>query len=81
MSHTDATVATPHGTELTDAELRRLDDALQGSGITLAGPLEIRLMSGGRSNLTYRLTDVGEPSSWTSPRPPDTTAMAEKKLR
>jgi aminoglycoside phosphotransferase (APT) family kinase protein len=68
MSHTDATVATPHGTTLTDAELARLADALHKSGTTPAGPLQTRLISGGRSNLTYRLTDGT--TTWVLRTPP-----------
>lgn len=46
----------------------RLRSHLERSGLGVAGPLQVRLISGGRSNLTCRVTD-GE-SRWILRRPP-----------
>ncbi|WP_447643875.1 phosphotransferase [Nocardioides zeae] len=37
-------------------------------GVTLAGPLEARLIAGGKSNLTFAVTDGA--SRWVLRRPP-----------
>lgn len=47
-------------TELTTAELAAVADAMSASGVGLAGPLEAGLIAGGRSNLTFHLTDGAE---------------------
>lgn len=44
-------------TELTAAELAAVADTMTASGVAPAGPLESTLIAGGRSNLTFRLTD------------------------
>lgn len=67
MSNT-GTDATTLDTELTGAELARLDAALRVSGTVPGGPLRTELISGGRSNLTYRLTDGT--STWVLRTPP-----------
>ncbi|WP_207945808.1 phosphotransferase family protein [Actinomadura sp. 7K534] len=53
---------------LTEQELARIADAMQAGGVGLAGPLQAGLITGGRSNLTYRLTD-GE-ARWVMRTPP-----------
>lgn len=55
-------------TELTSTELGRLGDLLARVGEPVAGPLSATLLTGGRSNLTYRLDDGV--SSWAMRRPP-----------
>ncbi|ROR45792.1 phosphotransferase family protein [Kitasatospora cineracea] len=64
----DRTAATPLGTRLADAELARLATALRERGTTPAGPLRAEPIAGGRSNLTYRLTDGT--STWVLRTPP-----------
>lgn len=54
--------------ELTPTELGRLADLLAGAGEPVAGPLAGTLLTGGRSNLTYRLDDGI--SSWVMRRAP-----------
>jgi aminoglycoside phosphotransferase (APT) family kinase protein len=44
-------------TSLTTAELGTVAELMATAGVTLAGPLEARLIPAGRSNLTFRLTD------------------------
>lgn len=55
-------------TELTETELDRLAVLLTGAGESVAGPLTATLLTGGRSNLTYRLDDGV--SAWAMRRPP-----------
>lgn len=56
-------------TELTTAELAGVADALAAAGAPVVGPLEARRIAGGRSNLTFRLTDgVGRWVLRTAPR-------------
>lgn len=55
-------------TVLTDAELGRLADLLDGAGEPVRRPLTATVLAGGRSNLTYRLDDGA--SSWAVRRPP-----------
>lgn len=43
--------------ELTDAELAAVADRLALAGVSTAGPLGSMLIAGGRSNLTYAITD------------------------
>jgi aminoglycoside phosphotransferase (APT) family kinase protein len=43
--------------ELSDAELATVAALMTGAGVTLAGPLGSTLIAGGRSNLTFKLTD------------------------
>lgn len=43
--------------ELTADELQAVARVLTDAGVALAGPLEARLIAGGRSNLTFRLSD------------------------
>lgn len=43
--------------DLTTAELAGVADAMTASGVELAGPLLAQRILGGRSNLTFRLTD------------------------
>lgn len=54
--------------ELTPTELARLATFLEDAGEVVAGPLTATLLTGGRSNLTYRLT-AGD-TSWVMRRPP-----------
>jgi aminoglycoside phosphotransferase (APT) family kinase protein len=54
--------------ELTVDELARLAGWLSGAGEPVAGPLRATLLTGGRSNLTYRLDDGV--ASWALRRPP-----------
>ncbi len=56
-------------TELTPTELDRLVDLLHDAGEPVAGPLAATLLTGGRSNLTYRLDDGGA-SAWVVRRAP-----------
>ena len=49
-------------------DLAALTTYLPAHGIALAGPLEARLFAGGRSNLTYELTDGAH--TWVLRRPP-----------
>ena len=55
-------------TDLGDDELRRLVDLLTGAGEPVRGPLRATLLTGGRSNLTYRLED--DVAAWALRRPP-----------
>ncbi len=55
-------------TELTERELAGIAGVMREAGVGLAGPLQADLITGGRSNLTYRLTD-GE-SRWVMRTPP-----------
>lgn len=55
-------------TRLTAEELERLAVLLSGAGEPVAGPLTATLLTGGRSNLTYRLDDGA--SAWAMRRPP-----------
>jgi len=43
--------------ELSASELAAVADRLAGAGVSPAGPLEAELIAGGRSNLTYAVTD------------------------
>lgn len=49
-------------------DLPALTDYLQGASMALDGPLAARLISGGRSNLTYLISDGS--SKWVLRRPP-----------
>lgn len=55
-------------TALTDSELDRLVELLEGAGESVRRPLAATAMTGGRSNLTFRLDDGV--SSWVARRPP-----------
>ena len=55
-------------TELTQTELGRLAELLTAAGEPVAGTLRATVLTGGRSNLTYRLDDGV--SSWAMRRPP-----------
>lgn len=55
-------------TELTPTELERLAGFLTEAGEPVAGPLTAAVLTGGRSNLTYRLDDGR--SAWAMRRPP-----------
>ena len=63
-----STAGTTFGSELADADLTRVAAALCASGTTPAGPLRADLIPGGRSNLTYRLSDGT--STWVLRTPP-----------
>lgn len=54
--------------DLTTAELAAVAGVLADAGVVLAGPLASRLIAGGRSNLTFRLTDHS--SAWVLRTPP-----------
>ena len=43
--------------DLTTTELAAVGDAMTAAGVRLAGPLHAQQIAGGRSNLTFRLTD------------------------
>jgi aminoglycoside phosphotransferase (APT) family kinase protein len=58
----------PERTELPGIDLPALTEYLPRHGVSLAGPLQARLFAGGRSNLTYELTDGA--SRWVLRRPP-----------
>lgn len=45
------------GAALSSAELVSVAEVMVASGVELSGPLESHLIAGGRSNLTFRLTD------------------------
>ena len=49
-------------------DLTALRRYLEGQGVTVAGPLDGELISGGKSNLTYAVTDGV--SEWVARRPP-----------
>ena len=53
---------------LTPAELDAVASVMAASGTTPAGPLSSTLIAGGRSNLTFRLTDGA--STWVMRTPP-----------
>lgn len=53
---------------LTEAELAAISATLAGAGVAPAGALTARLIAGGRSNLTYALTDGT--SRWVMRTPP-----------
>ncbi|WP_244963054.1 phosphotransferase family protein [Nocardioides dongkuii] len=53
---------------LTRAELDAVAERMAAAGAELAGPLQSRLIAGGRSNLTYRLEDGT--SAWVLRMPP-----------
>ncbi|WP_027860325.1 phosphotransferase family protein [Marmoricola sp. URHB0036] len=55
--------------ELTQGELVDLAELLVAAGEQVHGPLEATLVTGGRSNLTYRVGDDGS-SAWAVRRPP-----------
>lgn len=56
-------------TDLSAAELAAVAEAMTAAGVPVAGPLEARPIVGGRSNLTFRLTDgVGRWVLRTAPR-------------
>jgi aminoglycoside phosphotransferase (APT) family kinase protein len=55
-------------TDLTPLELRAVATALAGAGVELAGPLTCHAIAGGRSNLTFLLTDGA--CSWVLRTPP-----------
>ena len=48
---------------------------LEGQGITVASPLTVDQIAGGRSNLTYRLTDA-DGARWVLRRPPTGHVLA-----
>ncbi len=54
--------------ELTPTELSAVSDVLAGAGVPVAGPLDAALIAGGRSNLTFRLSDGA--SRWVLRTPP-----------
>jgi aminoglycoside phosphotransferase (APT) family kinase protein len=54
---------------MTDLPADRVADWLTESGLRVAPPLSVTLMTGGRSNLTYRLDDAAG-TSWVLRRPP-----------
>ena len=58
----------PNGSGAEGLDARALADFLANAGIEQAGPLEATLISGGKSNLTFRVTD-GE-HRWVLRRPP-----------
>lgn len=58
----------PELDELPGLDLAALTEFLPAHGITLAGPLRARLFAGGRSNLTYELSDGS--TRWVLRRPP-----------
>ncbi|MEV7863780.1 phosphotransferase family protein [Streptomyces hirsutus] len=60
--------ASEHAGSLEGLDLGRLADFLRGEGVPVAGPLDGRLLSGGKSNLTFSVTD-GE-HRWVVRRPP-----------
>lgn len=62
---TDAGAAGP---ALDDQDLARLENVLEETGADLVGSLSAELIAGGRSNLTYRLTDGA--ASWVLRTPP-----------
>jgi aminoglycoside phosphotransferase (APT) family kinase protein len=68
-------------TSLPGLDLGALSTHLTGCGLVLAGPLEAELASGGRSNLTYCVTDGS--SKWVVRRPPlaGLTASAHDVVR
>jgi aminoglycoside phosphotransferase (APT) family kinase protein len=66
MSRTDNDAA--RFPDLTEAELGRVAAVLRGKGARPVGPLRASLISGGRSNLTYRLTDSAH--DWVLRTPP-----------
>src|SRR5207247_2648475 len=49
-------------------DMAALEDHLRSVGVPIAGPLTAELICGGRSNLTYRLTDGA--TRWVFRRPP-----------
>lgn len=53
---------------LTKAELVVVGDLLRKSGVAIAGPLDASLIAGGRSNLTFRLSDSAH--QWVLRMPP-----------
>ncbi|MBS44308.1 MAG: acyl-CoA dehydrogenase [Nocardioides sp.] len=55
-------------TELTTDELAAIGRVLTDAGVDLVGPLRARLLSGGRSNLTFRLDDDAQ--AWVMRTPP-----------
>lgn len=57
-------------TEHRGLELSALQDFLLRSGVTVDGNLHAELISGGKSNLTYKISD--ESSQWILRRPPTT---------
>ncbi|MFV0461520.1 MAG: phosphotransferase family protein [Actinomycetales bacterium] len=58
----------PIDSNLTESELSRLGAALRENGTVPAGPLHATLIAGGRSNLTYRVSDGA--STWVLRTPP-----------
>lgn len=56
------------GSTLTKTELDAIGHRLSGAGVTVAGQLEATLITGGRSNLTFRLDDGR--SRWVMRTPP-----------
>jgi aminoglycoside phosphotransferase (APT) family kinase protein len=55
-------------TELTTAELERIAAVLGEAGESLSGPLSAELITGGRSNLTFRISDGQH--TWVMRTPP-----------
>lgn len=55
-------------TELTPTELGRIREVLEANGTETAGPLTATLITGGRSNLTFRLDDGAR--AWVLRMPP-----------
>jgi aminoglycoside phosphotransferase (APT) family kinase protein len=53
---------------LTDAELRHVASVMVAEGVDLSGELRCRLIAGGRSNLTFKLSD--DRSAWVLRTPP-----------
>jgi aminoglycoside phosphotransferase (APT) family kinase protein len=56
------------GDELTGGQLVAVAERMRAGGVPPAGPLEAELIAGGRSNLTYRLTDGSR--RWVLRTPP-----------
>lgn len=54
--------------ELTPGELTGLADAMRAAGATVTGDLSATMIAGGRSNLTYRITDGT--TAWVLRTPP-----------
>jgi aminoglycoside phosphotransferase (APT) family kinase protein len=56
------------GVVLSEVELQRVAAAMQEAGVELAGELRSSLIAGGRSNLTFKLSD--ERAAWVMRTPP-----------
>ncbi|WP_435742037.1 phosphotransferase family protein [Nocardioides sp. SYSU DS0663] len=58
----------PAAAGLSAADLTAVADRMAAAGVAVAGPLEARLIAGGRSNLTFRLDDGA--AAWVLRMPP-----------